>query len=169
MSVRQAPEYFVVEQDVFEQSWRPWQVVLERPECYKPKVLKNAWIILRLEGTPTDPWVVLKCSQVVPKRPRVLLLKVFNNTRVILMKNHMENVIRRIAFHMESSPWALGRIADSSWGSIWSSANLIPKNPEKKPKDTWHGAPEPWVEYFSLELKGHLDCRMCPEWDLDLM
>jgi hypothetical protein len=24
----------------------------------------------------------------------------------------------------------------------------IPKNPEKKPKDTWNGAPEPCVEYF---------------------
>jgi hypothetical protein len=60
----------------------------------------------------------------------------------------MENAIRRIAFHMECSPRALGRIAYSSWGSIWNSAKIIPQNPEKKPKDTWHGAPEPWVEYF---------------------
>jgi hypothetical protein len=22
---------------------------------------------------------------------------------------------------------------------------------------------------LSLELKGHLDCRMCPEWGLDLV
>jgi hypothetical protein len=30
-------------------------------------------------------------------------------------------------------------------------------------------SPQALSRVLSLELKGHLNCRMCPEWDLDLM
>jgi hypothetical protein len=111
----------------------------------------------------------LKSSRVVPKRPRVLLLKVFNSTRVILMKEpygkcDLENRI----------PYGMYPPSLRSNHRFQLRVNLMfcqsyPVKSGEKFEGHVAQSPRALRRVLPLELKGHLDCRMCPEWVLKLV
>jgi hypothetical protein len=80
----------------------------------------------------------------------------------------MENVIRRIAFHMECSPQALGRIIDSSLSQS-EVLSILSRKIRRKNEGHMARSPKALSRVLPLELKGHLDCGMCPEWVLKLV
>jgi hypothetical protein len=121
-----------------------------------------------MEGTLADPRVILKPSRVVPKRPRVPLLKVFNNTRVVLKPKFIWKCDCKIALHMES-PRSL-RLSRR----LWLRVNLkfwqdYPAKSREKTEGHVARSPRALSRVLPLELKGHLECRMCPELLLNLV
>jgi hypothetical protein len=90
----------------------------------------------------------------------------------------MENAIRRIAFHMECSPRALGQIVIQAEGQSEVLPSLSHEIRRKNRRT--HGTEPPSLEsstssqikgpsFFARKLKGHLDYRMCLEWFLSLV
>jgi hypothetical protein len=80
----------------------------------------------------------------------------------------MENAILRIAFHMECSP----SLRSNRRFKLRVNLKFCQSYPEKsREKTEGHMAwtPRALNRVLSLELKGYLDYRQCPEWDLDLM
>jgi hypothetical protein len=78
----------------------------------------------------------------------------------------MENAIQRIAFHMECSPRALDRIADSSCLKFCQD---YPAKSGEKTEGHVARSSRALSQVLPLELKGHLDCIMCPELLLNLV
>jgi hypothetical protein len=110
----------------------------------------------------------MKSSRVVTKHPRVLLLKVSNNTRFVLKKEPYGkcNSKNRITYGMQTPSLRSNRRFE-----LRVNPKLCQDYPEKSGEKTeGHVARSPRAlsRVLPLELKGHLDCRMCPEllWNL---
>jgi hypothetical protein len=81
----------------------------------------------------------------------------------------MENAIRRIAFHMECIPRALGQNRRVKLRFNLKFCQDYPMKSGEKTEGHVARSPRALSRVLPHELKGHLDCRMCHELLLNLV
>jgi hypothetical protein len=69
---------------------------------------------------------------------------------------------------MECSPQALGRRRFKLRVNL-KFCQFYPEKSREKTEGQVAWSPRALSRVLPLELKGHLDCRMCPEWVLNLV
>jgi hypothetical protein len=101
-------------------------------------------------------------------RPRVLLLKIFNNTRFVLNKKPYGKCDSK-----NRIPYGMWPLCLRSNRRFKLRVNLkfcqdYPAKSREKIEGHVARSPRALSRVLPLELKGHLDCRMCPEflWSL---